>query len=164
MPTLQFEAIWVIKGCPAPACILSPLPRLWLLSAEWPWGCLIYAYFDAFGQFPPWTCAKITIQSNMGAKRLPGSRLYSQPPALPPYSCQQSDPGDVWYMLFRCISTLSTLNVYQHYNSKQNGCLKGAHPPSRILSPPAKPLSPISIVTLGMLDICRFRRFRLLQP
>ena len=47
---------------------------------------MIYAYFDAFRLFQTESCANITIESNMGAKRVPGSRLHSQPPATPPYS------------------------------------------------------------------------------
>ena len=102
VPTLQLKAIWLLKGCPAPAFIHSPLPR-----------------------------------------------------PLTPISIVTLGMLDI--CLFRCISSLSTLNVCQHYNSKQYGCLKGARPRLHSKPPLPRPLTPISIVTLGMLDICLFR-------
>ena len=102
VPTLQFKAIWVIKGCAAPACILSLLPR------------------------PLTSIGIVTL-------------------------------GMLDICLLRCILTLATLNVCQYYNSKQYGCKKGCPTPACILSPLPRPLTPIGIVTLGMLDICLFR-------
>ena len=92
----------------------------------------------------------------MGAKRVPSPRLHFSPlpHPLPPISIVTVGMLDI--CLFRCISSLSTLNLCLYYNSKQYGCSKGARP-GQHSKPLPRHLSPISIVTLGILDICLFR-------
>ena len=93
----------------------------------------------------------------MGAKRVPDSCLHSQPPATPPYSYRHSDPGDAWYMPISMHFDSCNPKHVPTLQFKAIWVLKGCPAPACILSPLPGPLTPIGIVTLGMLDICPFR-------
>ena len=144
VPTLQFKAIRVLKGCSAPACILSPLPHpITPISIVTLRMLDIFNCFDAFRLLQPQMCANITIQKNMGAKRVPGSRLHTQTPATSPYSYRHSGPGDALYMPISMYFDSFNLKRVPTLQFKSMWVLKGCPAPACILSPQPRPL-PIS--------------------
>ena len=103
-----------------------------------------------FHSFNPKRLPTLQFKAIWWQKDCPAPASILSPPATPLISIGIMTLGMLAIFLCRCFSTLSTLNVCQHYNSKQ-------YAPACILSPMPRPLTPIGIVTLRMLDICLFR-------
>ena len=123
VPTLQFKAIWVLKGCPAPACILSPpaTPPYSYRHSD-PGDASYMPISMHFDSFNPKRVPTLQFKLICVLKGCPAPACIFNPLPRPLTPIGVVTLGMLDICLFRCISTLSTLNVCQHYNSKQYWC------------------------------------------
>ena len=157
VPTLQFKAIWLLKGYPAPAFIHNPLPRPLTPISIVTLGMLDICLFRCISSLSTLNVFQHYNSKQYGYLNGARPRLHSKPPATPPYSYQHSDPGDAWYMpISMHFDPFNPIRV-PTLQIKAIWVLKGCPAPASILSPLPRPLTPIRIVTLRMLDICLFR-------
>ena len=86
----------------------------------------------------------------------PTSGILSPLPC-PPFSYQHSGPGDAWNMPIPIYFDSFNPKRVPTLQFKAIWVLKGCPAPPPFSAPLPRPLTPIGIVTLGMLDICLFR-------
>ena len=112
VPTLQFKLICVLKACPAPACILSPLPRPpYSYQHSDPGDARYMPISMHFDSFNPTRAPTLQFKATWVLKGCPSPSCILSLPATPRTPLGIVTQGNLDICLFRCILILSTLNV-----------------------------------------------------